>query len=220
MLIIRAARDLEAGAELLISYDPPLPLESHDEAQERVRHWGFACDCALCLDKKATHETVLLKRKTLSRELDQLKGRIQKHDIPKAQCMLDQLNETYSAGAREPGAVRLDLCGHYHFLATILTRMRRFPEAVEMNLKGLEAQGFVISAKPPDGGGKSFKPEFRIRQWGLSDLAAVLAFWALHLAYKRIAPENSKSARNYMELAYAMSVGEKETILDTFPGLG
>lgn len=218
MLIIRAARDLESGAELLISYQPALPLESYDEAQERVRPWGFICDCALCLDRKATHETVLLKRRAPSRELDQLKGTFQEIDSPRTQLMLDQLNETYSAAAKEPGALRLELCGHYHFLATIFAGNGRLSEAFEMSLKGLEAQGFVISAKPPDESGKSSKPEFRIRQWGLSDYSAVLAFWILHLVYKRIAPNNSNTARHYLELAYAMSMGEKETILDTFQG--
>lgn len=134
--------------------------------------------------------------------------------------MLKRLNRTYSAAAKEPGAVRMELWTHYHLLGKILAEAGKPSEAIEMILRGLEALGFVITANPPRGDSKSSKPELRVRRWGRANWVTVDAFRALYQAYKSIAPENLAAAKGYLELAYAMFVGEKDTVLDTFPGLG
>lgn len=218
MQIIRATRDIEAGADLLISYRPALPFEFYDDAKERLGGWGFVCDCALCLDRKTTPKKVLLERKLLSNEiLPPMGSRNGASNIAKAQKALDRLNQTYSAPAREPGAIRMELWRHYHLLGQTIAKPS---EAIEMFLRGLEALGFIISARPRRGVAKSSKPELRVTQWGQATWTSVEAFWALNMAYKSIAPQNSAAAREYLELAYAMFVGEKDTVLDTYPGLG
>lgn len=219
MHIVRAARDLEAGAELLVSYKPPLPLESYEEVQHGLRLWGFTCDCALCLDRKETPERVLTERKSLSQKFDRLlQGGA--HDVAKAQKVLDRLSQTFSAAAKQPRALRLELSSPYLALGNVLAAMGKPTKAIEMISRGLEAQGFVISASPRGALAKSSKPDLRVTQWGQSYWFPVHAFLALHRAYKTVAPENLTAARGYLELAYAMCVGEKETILDTFPDLG
>lgn len=221
MQIIRATRDIEADAELLISYKPALPFESYDEAQQRLSSWGFVCDCSLCLDRKATSEKVLLERKSLNKEFFQfLRSENPASNISKARRALKRLNRTYSATAKEPGAVRMELRTHYHLLGKILADAGKPSEAIEMILRGLEAMGFVITANPPRGVAKSSKSELHVRQWGQASWVSVYAFWVLYQAYESIAPENLAAARGYLELAYAMFVGEKDTVLDTFPGLG
>lgn len=221
MQIIRATSDIDEGAELFISYRPALPFESYDEAQKRLSMWGFICDCSLCLDRKATSEKVLLERKSLNKELLQFLGSENPaSNISKARRVLKRLNWSYSAAAKEPGAVRMELWTYYHLLGKILTDAGKPSEAIEMILRGLEAMGFVITANPPRGDAKSSKPELRVRQWGQANWVSVYAFWVLYQAYESIAPENLAAARGYLELAYAMFVGEKDTVLDTFPGLG
>lgn len=220
MQIIRATRDLEAGAELLGWYNLPQRFESYEDAQKRLSGWGFTCNCALCLDRMTTAEKVFEKRASLSKELDLAMGQgTQAMGAAKAKRTLDQLNETYSAGAREPGAVRLELWNTYYVLGHILNDFGRPSEAIEMILTGLEALGFIISAHPRASVTKSSRSELRIRQWGMASTFLVDAFQILHLAYKKIAPENSKAARNYMEDAYSMVVGEKDTFLETYPDL-
>lgn len=218
MQIVRAARDLEAGAELLVSYKPPLPLESYDKVQHGLRFWGFTCDCALCLDRKETPERVLTERKSLSQKFDLLLqgGAL---NVAKAQKVLDRLGQTYSAAAMQPGALRLELSSPYFALGRALAAMGKPTQAIKMILRGLEAQGFVISASPRGGSEKSSKPELRVTQWGQSYWFPVEAFRALHRVYKTVAPENLTAARAYLELAYAMFVGEKESIRDIYPEL-
>lgn len=218
MQIIRATRELEAGTELLGWYDLPQRLESYEEAQKRLCGWDFTCDCALCLDRKAMPEKVFLKQISLSKEFDQFMGiGTQAMDLFKAERTLGQLNETYSAGAREPGAVRLELWDAYLILGHTLNAFGRQSEAIEMVLRGLEALRFVISAHPRRSVTKSSRPELCIRQWGMASTFLVDAFQILHRAYKKLAPENSKAARSYMEVAYSMVVGERDTFLETYP---
>lgn len=218
MQIIRATRDLDAGTELLVSYTGPGGLDSYDEVQELLGHWGFTCDCVLCLDRKATSEEVFLKRKSLLRDFNQCVGvRDQPINIPKAQSLVDRLDQTYSAAAKEPGAFRMHVWYCCRPLGSVLVAMGNHAEAIEVTLKGLEAIGFVISANPRTGRGvtKSSKAELRITQWGLSLPFCMVAFQTLYLAYRTIAPENAAVARGYMEVAYSMWVGEKDTFLDT-----
>lgn len=218
MQIVRATRDLEAGSELFFWYQSPHEFDSYDEAQKRLDNWGFNCDCALCLERKTTPKSVLLKRTSLWEDLKRFMGSdTQAINIPKAQRTLDKINQTYSTAARDPGGIRLELWDPCFALGRVLLATERAPEAIEMTLKGLEALGFVISASLPGVDPKSSKPELHIRQWGIANPFSVNAFLTLHEAYKRITPQLSAVARIYMEVAYSMVMGEKETILDTFP---
>lgn len=220
MQIVRATRDLEAGTEVVAWYYTPKRFESYNEAQKRQCQWGFTCGCALCVDRKVTPERVRLNRIPLLKELMKfLDNGTQAGNILKAQKKLEQLSQTYSAAAREPGSVRLELWDPYFALGEMLSNLGKPSEAIEMILKGLEALGFVILANPPRGAAKSSRSEFQIEQWGLATAFCVDAFRLLHRAYKTVAPENSTRARAYMETAYGMFVGEKETILDVYPDL-
>lgn len=216
--IIRATRDLDAETEILVPYTGFGGLESYDKVQELLSHWGFTCDCVLCLDRKATSEEVFLTRKALLRDFNQcVTVKDQPINIPKAQNLVDRLDQTYSAAAKESGAFKLHVWYCCQPLGSVLVVMGNHIEAIEVTLKGLEAIGFVISANPRTGREvtTSSKAELRITQWGLPLPFCVVAFQTLYLAYKTIAPENAEVARGYMEIAYSMWVGEKDTFLDT-----
>lgn len=222
MQIIRATKNIDAGSELLISYDDDVHLETYDEAQKRLSRWGFTCDCVLCLDRKENPEPeeVILKRKSLSVDFFRhMESGTQKSNTIKARRVLDQFDQTYSAAAKEPGGFRPEVSQLYLILGGVLAATGSHAEAIEMTLRGLEAIGFIISANPRTGSGitKSSKVEFRIIQWGLAELSSITAFRTLHLAYKIIAPVNAPLARGYMETAYSIWVGEKDTFLDAYP---
>lgn len=218
MQIVRASRDIEEGSELFVSYQDPHEFESYDEAQKRLVTWGFTCECALCLDRKVTSKETMVQRSLLVQDFKQLMdGQVQAADIPNAQDTLEKLGQTYSAAAKSPGAVRLELSDTYFRLVPDLIPMNRPVDVIEMTLRGLEALGFIISACPPRGDSKTSKPELLIRRWGMMKPFSICAFLVLHQEYKRIAPQLSPVARMYMEVAYSMVMGEKETILETYP---
>lgn len=220
MQIVRATRDLEEGSELFVSYGLPCELHSYEETQERLRKWGFTCDCDLCLDQKVTSKEVMAQRESLRKSLRQfMESQSGEMDIPNAQKTFETLEQTYSATAKIPGAVRMELYMHYFNFGMKLLDVNRPSEAIEATLKGLEALGFVISASPPRRRPKSSNPELLIKQWGVAVPFSADAFLTLHRAYKRIAPQLSVAARTYMEVAYSMVMGEKETILDSFPNM-
>lgn len=221
MQIVRAARDIEEGSELFVCYQSPCELDSYEEAQERLRRWDFTCDCALCLDRKATPKDELMQRKALKQSImDIMRSQSQEMGIPNAaQKMLERFEQTYSATAKIPGAVRLELWAYYYNFGIKLLAVKRPSEAIEMILKGLESLGFVISASPPRGRPDSSKPELLIRQWGMVIPFSADAFVTLHRAYRRVAPRLSVAAKTYAEVVYTMIMGEKETIVDSFPDM-
>src|SRR5450432_1951153 len=66
--LIHATCDIPADTELAFWYQVP-PEESYEEARESLKSWGFACDCAICVDAKNTLEKLLKKRDALCGDL-------------------------------------------------------------------------------------------------------------------------------------------------------
>lgn len=129
------------------------------------------CDCALCLDKKSTPKELLLKRKALGKDLRRATG-----TISKSQRVLDQIEQTYSPKAKEPGSVRLELWDSYFSLGSALLQKNKTAEAIKAILNGLEAQGFILTPHPPRADVKSQRLELRIKQWGMPNEFTVHAF--------------------------------------------
>lgn len=159
---MRATRDLEDGSEIFACGQFPNEFDAYDQAQKRLRS---PCECALCLDRKATPANVLAQRKSLFGKYEKFM-RTEKRtmkDILNAQKTLQRLNDTYSSAAKSPGAVRLEVAGPYLTLAQWFMMIKKPSEAFKMTVKGLEALGFIISAGPSGGDPKSSEPEFHIR---------------------------------------------------------
>lgn len=223
--IVRATQDLEPDTELFFWYQPPREFASYDETQKRLGNWGFKCDCELCLARKKTSNKTVLRRRALFEALKKAMENISLSnravDVDKARKILDQLEETYSAAQREPGAVRLELWDPYIALGNMfLMRDKRF-NAIEVTVLGLEALGFVIVADAPGprGGSNVAKPSFTVKKWGLVNESCVGAFMNLFRAYRALAPELSVVLREYVETAFSMVVGEKDTVRDVYPEL-
>lgn len=226
MHIVRATRDLEPDTELSFWYQVPLQYESYDETQKQLSNWGFKCECTLCLAKKGMPSKSLARRKALYEDLKRAMGASHSTitapiSIGKARKVLEQLDQTYTPAERAPGAVRLECWDPYIALGKALLVSDRPNDAVEVTARGLEALGFVITANPPrkGPGSQGARPELRVKQWGLANECCVDAFLTLFRAYQVLAPELVTVAKEFVGTAYSMVVGEKDTVVDTYPEL-
>jgi Pyruvate/2-oxoacid:ferredoxin oxidoreductase delta subunit len=53
-MIVRASRDMEAGAEITFWYHYPDSTVTSADIQEKSKPWDFVCGCAICLDARPT----------------------------------------------------------------------------------------------------------------------------------------------------------------------
>ncbi|KAK8116882.1 uncharacterized protein PG998_005163 [Apiospora kogelbergensis] len=244
MQIIRATRDMPANTELMFPYQAEKRLVSYDETQKKLQNWGFRCECALCLEKKATTEGTLKKRKGLIGKLKFIMGRSQdpyEIDTKRALAALDEFEATYatpvrtypSAATDPTGSVdlstaqitpRLDLWDAYIGLGGVLLNTDKNAEAVRVTVKGLEALGFVVVAPPPplgDGEKKKNRKKKKKKKTANSNTASTSngGAGADQLMVKSwgmaaTSPDLAQRAREYAATAYSMLVGEKETASD------
>ncbi|RSL56213.1 hypothetical protein CEP54_008928 [Fusarium duplospermum] len=215
MQIIRATKDLPANTELTFVYRSSELLESYDNVQKSLSGWHFTCSCGLCLERKATSDKALQKRRGISEALKRLLSDPSFSRVSSARVLLSNLEKTYVR--KEPDAPRLELSQHFIGLGCHLVDMNQMRAAITIIVKGLEALGFVIIACPPGKG--SAQPKLEVKRWGTLTGHVPWAFLQLYKAYETVAPELCQVARGYMEVSYSTAVGEKETCKDTIPGL-
>ncbi|KAB5586143.1 hypothetical protein GE09DRAFT_1210722 [Coniochaeta sp. 2T2.1] len=214
MHIVRAAQDIEARSELSILYLEPLPNDSYDDTQKRFQRWNFRCDCPLCLDKKSTSKQTMDRRNAY---LQQLSQNLSPNNIYAAKRAIGQALQTYSAWAKSPGSLMCGLGIHYFLLAGGFHIANKPAEAIEIYLKGFEASGFVFAEASGGIGKKVKRKTLTIKQWG--DYQVVMQFAQLYKACQKAASPIAAAVKRYEELAYLITVGEKETMLDTCPDL-
>lgn len=212
MQIVRATRDLAADTELFFSYRLPVPFETYQQAQKGLNHWGFACDCELCLRKKGTSKSVLQKRKAFADDLKKLLSHPDSGNAAKAIRLIKALEKTYPTN--NDCAIRLELCEFYFAVGAHLLENNQLSNAAKMILNGLEALGHSIIACPPND--ITDRPRLEIQRWGVANDAVPWAFYNLANVYRQLAPELCSAAEHYAEVSYAMVVGEKETWPEVF----
>ncbi|GAB0138026.1 hypothetical protein EsDP_00006273 [Epichloe bromicola] len=213
MIIFRAMRDMQAGTELFISYCFPEPLDSYAEVQEQLRHWGFTCDCKLCRNRRITRTRVLGLRRKL---VDDLVKTVMPNSTTRDKSMqlLSRLEKIYP---KIHGIPRSGLFAPYLGAGSYLFCAGKKTDGVEMLVRGLEALDFKITANLRGGHGNP--PSLEILQWGDVISIVPLAFIGMSKAYETSAPELCATVKNYAKIAYAIVVGENETVLDVFPSL-
>ncbi|OAA78536.1 TPR domain protein [Akanthomyces lecanii RCEF 1005] len=219
MQILRAAADMEAGTELLFPYHQPQELDSHDDMQRRLKHWGFTCTCALCQAKRPMSAAQLSKRKLLMKSMQGIIDLRANKPLAKGLRLLDELNETYpeSYPAELP---RLEICSTCFAMAMKYNQRSDLRKTVEMLLQGLQALGYKITSVWPlsdrVAAGAS-RAQFEIKKWGLANDMVPWALVNLYGASKSMAPSLSQRIREYAQRAYSIVVGEGDTFLQTFP---
>ncbi|GKT52059.1 uncharacterized protein ColSpa_12240 [Colletotrichum spaethianum] len=208
MMIVRACRDLDAGTELLFSYELPKEGADYQATQNDLKHWGFVCRCELCEEKKETSQPMFQKRQRLVRDLkNSMRACRAPAQEAKVLRLLSQVEDTYPGGK---GTLRLDIWEVYLALGQKRADRGKLAEGLELMIKGLEALGFEVVAFPP--GKPSGKPTLEIKKWGQVNDYLVSAFLAMFHAYKVLAPELCEVAKGYAETVYVITHGEKDTI--------
>ena len=227
MQIVRACQDMEADTELCFGYQSPLPHQTYKETQEKLRSWGFACSCVLCLDKKSNPRNTIQRRTgSLTNSLKAtLKPGASIVQLRQARKILEDLEKTYTTSedaASVPPLELQELSDPYFALGAQLLEKKKPEDGLEMLLKGLEALGFGIVASPPrdviDEKNRK-KPTLEIKRWGQAKDYTTSIFFHMILAYEELAPELCKVAKEYAGVAYSICYGEKETIGKLHPRL-
>ncbi|GJC85421.1 histone-lysine N-methyltransferase SMYD3 [Colletotrichum liriopes] len=109
IMILRAARPIATGEEILISY---AESSDYDERQAALMTtWGFECGCALCTAEKADGSMTRKKRRELAGEAEELVKRVEwnkakRLTIAKAQRLARDIENTYD-GERYRGLPRM-----------------------------------------------------------------------------------------------------------------
>ncbi|TVY56830.1 hypothetical protein LCER1_G002327, partial [Lachnellula cervina] len=206
--IVRATCDLPADTELTFWYKNP--TGDHDEMQKGLKHWGFQCMCAICLDSKNTAKKMSKKRNDL---LGDLKAALDvtNIDTSKAERILNAIGQTYKHPARD--VPRLALQEPYAHLALLYSKQGNADKTVAMALKALESLGFVIKgAQLP----VSPTQDFRVERLGIMS-GGVVSLWA-HLwnAYSARAPHLLSRVDECTRLAYKICVGEDVTFQESY----
>ncbi|KAH6683715.1 TPR domain protein [Plectosphaerella plurivora] len=202
MQIIQAARDLDAGSELLVEYRPVQLGETYQGTQAQLSRWGFTCSCEHCLNMEKTCNRILIHRTMVGQKLmdDVL------DDLSKAKRMAMWMEKTYP-----PGAPALDLGWLCLFLAGRFDKEEQWADSIEIVAMGLRAFGFEIETVTP---GKRRKPSLTIKRWGHPDYWVPQAFFHLFFAYEAFAPEVCAAVTQYAGLAHSIKYGERETLRD------
>lgn len=66
MMIVRAARDIKAGEEILTSYQPS--WTAFPKRKEKFKLWGFQCECPLCQAERRLPSPVFAGRELVEQE--------------------------------------------------------------------------------------------------------------------------------------------------------
>ncbi|KAI8227020.1 hypothetical protein K4K55_008211 [Colletotrichum sp. SAR 10_96] len=181
MMIVRATKDIDADAELLICYQQPKPGDDYQAAQKCLENWGFTCQCRLCEDKKSTSAQTWQRRRALLRNLVRI---MEACETPaqesQAERLLEQLDQYYP---EREGALRLELWESYLAIGQKRLDRGKAVDAFELTVKGLEALGFVFVASPL----KRIRGrlEFEIKEWGQINYDVFFAFPDSSRARKR-----------------------------------
>jgi hypothetical protein len=71
MMMVRAARDLAAGEQVLLNYLNQVPTERFGDREKHLkRGWGFLCTCFLCLYERSESQAFRDGRNALLDKID------------------------------------------------------------------------------------------------------------------------------------------------------
>lgn len=202
MMVVRATGDLEPGDEVTFWYQIP-----HFKAnmRDKLKGWGFVCDCALCQDAKQTKATVKKERTKLRAALtEKCNSPVPSHKA--MERLIDKLEATY--------AVSPDLVprlGHWDAqmqVARIYAAKGNMDQAFKSACKVLVFLDFSLDDS---------KKGFEIKKWGMVLDYLIDAFMFIGSALIELkALASAKKAYQYAKTVYRIVVGEDETFEKTY----
>lgn len=210
-MIVRATRDLATDTEITHMYYGPPTAGNDDDRQEKLRHWGFSCTCALCQDEKNTSKNVRSKRERLRANIQRHLQSPDRSRIAKIESTLAAIASTYRQPASE--VPRLTLWDPLFAVAEVYMHYGEPIKAINSALGALGALGYII-----DGGRmpRASASPLVVRNWGLLNDALIRCRVFLAVAYGLVAPDLATQAREYAKLCYRMCTGEDESFDETY----
>jgi hypothetical protein len=211
MMIVRAAKDLEADTELAFPYEAPDGTYTSKVGQ-KFKNWGFVCNCALCEDMKNTNSSALTRRQSLFKQLDQLcKSSSTGNDFKtKFERSLKALNETYARPVEE--VPRLLLWDPQLLLTRIYMTQPDVGKGLESVGKVLRCLGFAIT------GLDRTPAALLVTRWGHIVDHLVEVFLHARSAFEQLKMfEKSRQADEYARVIYRVVVGEDASFDRTYP---
>ena len=215
-MIARATRDLAPGTELTWWYQVPTADDHAQRKTRLLRHWGFACDCALCEDEQTTSAAVRAKRESLAAGLERCLaslGRGQDEDgegeeavrvvVARIETVVEAMAATYRRPANEVPRLAIWEAMQKPLMAVVGMKQVQPMRMVKLLLGAFASLGYVIE------GGMS--GTIVVREWGLMVGGVVAAWVLLRDIYRLAAPELVVPTEGYAKTAYRMVFGEDET---------
>jgi hypothetical protein len=216
MMIVRAARDLAAGEQVLFDYWNADPTENFQEREKRLKlSWGFMCTCYLCLhsrsepraardNRKAILDKVESHRSVLGESREKMQAA-----IPIVRRLLRNLRATYTKP--ESSHPRMELKAPYTLLEVLLVRTGRVPEVIALSKEWLIASGFTVE--------ETRRPRCRvtIKKYGVLSDRVQSTFLQLATGYGM--SDDPAMAIAYRDAAadlYEIINGEKSSFAETF----
>jgi hypothetical protein len=212
MMIVRASRDLEPGTEITFWYHSPMNADAK-AMQEKLKHWGFVCDCALCLDSRTTKASVVVKRQKLLENMKRAFEDQRGIQINNVERLLDTLNRTYMRPAHE--VPRLLLWDPQLALTRAYAAQKNVIKTLDSAGKVLASLGFIVV-------GADYSPiSFAVVKWGLMMDHLVETFLLTRAAFAALgASEDSIYAEKYARTTYKILVGEETSFDVTYGYMG
>ena len=212
MQIVRATRDITAGAEIFFWYAAPKSDSSYKETQVEFSNWGFKCTCAVCNEKQKTKNSLLRKRSGLLKDFIAALHGSQGLDGAKAERIVVAIEKTYTGPASE--IPRLALREPYLHLTRLYSAVGQHSRVISAGLKFLRALGFIIVEK--ENTGSTPESDLEVQQWGLMDDFCIEIWVHLWVAYAHSAPQLCSKAEGMARTCYKICLGEDETFGETY----
>jgi hypothetical protein len=209
MMVVRATRDLEPGTEVTFWYHSPQTNDAK-ALKEKLKHWGFVCDCAICIDSSKTKAAVVADRKRLMEQLKPAFENPRGIQTDKVERLLDALNASYKTPATE--VPRLLLWDPQLGLTNAYYVKKNMGKALESAVKTLASLGFIVV------GADSSSTRFAVVKWGLMIDVLVKTFLLIRNALVAIgaAAEDSILAERCARTMYRILVGEDSSFDATY----
>lgn len=200
MMIIRAAKDLDAGSELTTSYTSL--LGTYDERQSGLEHYGFQCTCNRCLSDQKIHPDCRDVRAQIlnSLALENRKLSISKGGttLGRIEKLLDDFDSSYTIPASN--IPRPEIYMELFISIRNFDSWEMFAEVVTLVCRLLVVSGFDV---------RIGKKRFRVMRWGsVSDLA-VISLAYMWKAYGTVNPALCHEVEGVLKTAYEIVVGER-----------
>jgi hypothetical protein len=202
-MIVRATRDLAQGTELTFWYHNPCG-PSKPVLDKKLQHWGFTCDCAICLDAKKTQSTIISERRKLFSNIERAFKSFQSSNFfpeKKLIRLIDALETTYTSPAED--VPRLLLFDAQFALAFNYTQQNKTGKGLQWFHKGFTSLGFIVA-------GVDVSPtHFEVLKWGLVIDAMIEVFLHIRGVFMGLGMVvDSGRADEYARTVYRMVIGE------------